>query len=149
MSRPGAQAVSLLDRLHPDPSTHRASVSDRIRRDLEELLNSRKPWLQIPADQRRTIEGDVLQFGLHHVSELSLEFQTDERRLIEIVGATLRQFESRMMSPHIELDMDQVRPSGICFRIRSMVRGAGGGGAVDLEARLVPERHRYAVDTHR
>ena len=147
MSREYGKPASLLDRLHPDPSVPQAPAPDRIRRDLEELLNARKPWLQLPAD-RKPAEGDILQLGLPHLTELSLEFQMDERRLVEIIGALLRQFEPRLASPHIGLDADPVRPTGICIRVRAAVRGADRGEAVDLDARLLPERNRFAVNAH-
>ena len=97
---------SLLDRLvdadyknSRDPATSRAeTVRDlkrAVQRDLENLLNSRNPYADLPSAFAEAGQS-VITYGLPDFSTMSLKTEADRNRLRLLIEAAIRAFEPRL-----------------------------------------------------
>ena len=97
---------SLLDRLidtEPDVSTeplwaqsyHVRQLLQEVRRDLENLLNTRRTYLPSSEDFRETVTS-VLAYGLPEFTSAGLGYSDDHEKLCEAVKETIRRFEPRL-----------------------------------------------------
>jgi len=97
---------SLLDRLldlEPDtrfeaPITRAESLrrfKASVKRDLEWLLNTVRPPLDVP-DAYRDVKKSVLTFGLPDISSFSLQSGADEQRLLRSIEEAIVTYEPRL-----------------------------------------------------
>ena len=107
---------SVLDRLlDDDPASTREVPKSRtqvlrelkqsVRRDLENLLNTRRRWSGWP-DHLEELDGSLVNYGLPDISGLDLA--SDERReeFCRTLEAVIRNFEPRFVSVSIEIQKD-------------------------------------------
>ena len=125
---------SIWDRL-TDPSTGRGSdvgssapgeverIKNAVRRDLEWLLNARKPPLEIPEgmDALRT---SLVTYGLPDFTGISAGDMNERNRLQQSLEQAIRNFEPRLS--HVEVtfdpgDQDRSR-AALHFRVSALLR---------------------------
>ena len=118
---------SILDRLtqvEDWPSTRNQSLRffrDAIKRDLEWLLNTRKPPL--PQLASRTAARDsVINFGLPDISALGLRSATDQRSLRSAIENCLRVFEPRLSDVRVTLESSDTADRRLRFHIEANMR---------------------------
>jgi type VI secretion system protein ImpF len=100
---------SVLDRLtqvEEWPATRNQSVRffrDAVKRDLEWLLNTRKPPL--PELHARPVAREtVINYGLPDISSLGLSSPSDQRALRQALEACVRIFEPRLSDVRVSLE---------------------------------------------
>src|SRR5580692_433240 len=103
-----AMLPSVLDRLidtdplnRKEPESWRAQslkeLKDSVRRDLEWLLNSRRPLVE-PPDAAKHLWHSVYAYGLPDTTGLSLRSKDDRHRLATVVEVAVASFEPRLLN---------------------------------------------------
>jgi type VI secretion system protein ImpF len=147
--------LSALDRLlddAPDDATEDADdqeaafhrLKQGLRRDLEGLLNGRRPyspWLT------RTPElgGSVLGFGLPDLSTEDFGTPAVRERIRRMIATCIRTYETRLTRVEVELDAGGPTSTGIRFRITAAMRVDDVEEPVIYDARLRPTDRAIAV----
>ena len=118
---------SVLDRLtqvQDWPTTRNQSVRffrDALKRDLEWLLNTRKPPLPQIAS-RPAIRDSVVNFGLPDISALGLTSASDQRSLRMAIEACLRVFEPRLSDVRVTLESADTTDRRLRFHIEGNMK---------------------------
>ena len=118
---------SVLDRLtqvQDWPTTRNQSVRffrDALKRDLEWLLNTRKPPLPQIAS-RAAIRDSVVNFGLPDISALGLTSASDQRSLRMAIEACLRVFEPRLSDVRVTLESADTTDRRLRFHIEGNMK---------------------------
>lgn len=125
MARSTTEALvtqSVLDRLtqvEDWPATRNESVRffrDAVKRDLEWLLNTRKPPLP-ELSSRPAVRDTVINYGLPDISSLGLSSSSDQRALRQAIEVSLRVFEPRLMNVHVTLESSDTVDRRLRFHI--------------------------------
>jgi type VI secretion system protein ImpF len=143
---------SLLDRLlddEPDtavdpPSNEYADFEVMrlgLRRDLEALLNTRRPY---PA-WIKGLEDSVVGFGLPDVTAEDFSSSAARARIARAIAQCIRRFEPRLLDVEVECDPNASPGSGLRFRIRARLRGEGA--PVEYGARLRPIDRNIQIES--
>lgn len=118
---------SVLDRLtqvEDWPTTRNQSVRffrDALKRDLEWLLNTRKPPLpQLAAWP--AARDSVINYGLPDTSSLGLSSASDQRALRQAIEACLRIFEPRLTDVHVTLESSDTVDRRLRFHIEGNMK---------------------------
>ena len=139
--------LSLLDRLIDDePESMSEAVPGEsaafdlfklgLRRDLEGLLNSRRPfspWLA----RSDVLAGTVVDFGLPDLSTEDFGTAAVRERIRRMIAATIRTHEPRLTAIEVETDGGPTT-TGVRFRISAVIRFANYEEDVIYDARLRP-----------
>jgi type VI secretion system protein ImpF len=118
---------SVLDRLtqvEDWPATRNQSVRffrDALKRDLEWLLNTRKPPLPQLAS-RPLARDSVINYGLPDISALGLTSAADQRALRTAIEACLRIFEPRLTDVRVMLESSDTVDRRLRFHIEGNMR---------------------------
>jgi type VI secretion system protein ImpF len=118
---------SVLDRLSSTrdlPRTRAESIAffrDSIRRNLEWLLNSRRPPIDSIEDYPFA-QRSVLNYGLVDIASFSLASSTDQRRLIENIAELVRNFEPRLTNVNVFLEEQNMLKKEFRFHIEARMQ---------------------------
>ena len=118
---------SVLDRLTQVddwPSTRTQSVRffrESLKRDLEWLLNTRKPPLPELASWPAARD-TVINFGLPDISSLGLTSAADQRSLRLAIESSLRVFEPRLTDVHVTLESSDTADRRLRFHIEGNMK---------------------------
>lgn len=118
---------SVLDRLtqvEDWPATRNQSVRffrDALKRDLEWLLNTRKPPLA-ELQARPVARDTVINFGLPDISALGLSSTSDQRALRTAIEACLRAFEPRLTAVRVTLESADTLDRRLRFHIEGNMK---------------------------
>lgn len=138
---------SLLDRLiddNPDLASEPVMGEDEsfeamktgLRRDLEGLLNARRPfssWLSDAPD----LAGTVVDFGLPDLSTEDFGTEAVRERIRRMIAHCIRTHEPRLSK--VEVDKDSgPNSAGVHFRISAVISIASYEAEVIYDARLRP-----------
>lgn len=150
---------SVLDRLIDDdpgtqvetPRTRNQLLRDlknSVRRDLENLLNTRRSMFPIP-DDRNWLRQSVIGYGIPDFG--MIPGGSDERReeLRQDVEDTIRRFETRLKSLTVDLVIDPSDAARriIRFRIDGMLHAEPAPEPVKFDSLLSVSRHEFQVKT--
>lgn len=147
--------LSLLDRLIDDapeqavePVSSDAQTIERVklglRRDLEGLLNSKRPfstWLS----QTPEIAGTIVDFGLPDLSTEDFGTPAVRERIRRMIAACIRVHEPRLRKVEVETDGGPTA-TGVRFRIIAVLNLAAREEEVAYEAQLRPTDRAIDVD---
>ncbi len=147
--------LSLFDRLlddNPDLAQEQYESPDRVfarykaglRRDLEGLLNSKRPfsaWLGAHEGVAETILG----FGLPDLSTEDFGTPAVRERIRRMIAACIRTHEARLSRVEVDVDGGPTS-SGLRFRISAIVAVAQMEEAVTYDARVRPSDRAIAVE---
>lgn len=146
-------ALSLLDRLLDDASGEADGREDAdgaerrlklgLRRDLEGLLNAKRPhsgWLSRGDGLEQTVVG----FGLPDLSTDDFSSPAVRERIRRLIAAAIRTFEPRLARVEVEAG-DEVTSAGVRFRISAVLRYDLAAEPVVYDARLRPTDREFAV----
>jgi type VI secretion system protein ImpF len=125
-----AQA-SLLDRLiDEDPGSsgesdqHRLLNARQVKafvvRDLENLLNSRRPITQLPV-QLRELNHSVATYGLKDFTAENTDSQKVRQLVRRDVEQTIARFEPRLKNVKVDLETGSKKERNLSFRISAML----------------------------
>lgn len=118
---------SVLDRLTQVddwPSTRTQSVRffrEALKRDLEWLLNTRKPPLPELASWPAARD-TVINFGLPDITSLGLTSASDHRSLRLAIESCLRVFEPRLTDVHVTLESSDTADRRLRFHIEGNMK---------------------------
>ena len=118
---------SVLDRLtqvEEWPATRNKSVRffrDALKRDLEWLLNTRKPPLP-ELEAWPAARDSVINYGLPDISSLGLSSASDQRALRMAIETSLRIFEPRLTDVHVTLESSDTVDRRLRFHIEGNMR---------------------------
>lgn len=130
MARSAAETLvtqSVLDRLmsiEDWPATRAQSLryfKEALKRDLEWLLNTRKP----PLDEITSYpmaEVSVINYGLPDITALGLNSASDTKRLRAGIEACLRNFEPRLADVRVTLEGGDVADRRLRFHIEGTMK---------------------------
>jgi len=122
---------SVLDRLivlRPKVSTepqetrsHRlAQMKVAVKRDLEWLLNTKRPALDLP-EAFRQLDWTALTFGLPDLTTSSLKSPDDQHRLRRVVLEAIRRYEPRLTQVTVTLEKSREFERALRFRIDALL----------------------------
>lgn len=118
---------SVLDRItqvEEWPATRNQSVrffKDALKRDLEWLLNTRKPPLS-QLDDRPVARETVINFGLPDISSLGLSSASDQRSLRMAIEGCVRAFEPRLTDVRVTLESSDTTDRRLRFHIEGNMK---------------------------
>ena len=118
---------SVLDRLtqvEDWPATRNQSVRffrDALKRDLEWLLNTRKPPLK-ELTAHTVARDTVINFGLPDISALGLSSSADQRSLRTAIEGCLRIFEPRLSDVRVTLESSDTTDRRLRFHIEANMK---------------------------
>jgi type VI secretion system protein ImpF len=154
----GTMPLSLFDRLIDDapdelqePAEDEESAFSRLklglRRDLEGLLNGKRPfsgWLAASPEAADTVIG----FGLPDLSTEDFGTAAARERIRRMIATCIRTYEPRLARIEVEVD-GAPTSTGVRFRINAVLRVAEYEEAVIYDARLRPSDRAIAVNLGR
>ena len=141
MPLPPARALgSVLDRLLDDSSEDRGqslrALHAAVRRDLEALLNARRPWASLP-DRVAGLRDSILGFGLPDFAAGAFNAQAAREALCREIGQTIRRFEPRLADVTVKLlDPQNSLSPELRIHIGAVLRAEGVDEPVGFETRL-------------
>ena len=123
---------SLLDRLIDDEPGNRGEAPDRraqsmkelkdsVRRDLEWLLNSRRPPAE-PALSAKELWRSVYCYGLPDTTGLAMTSAEDRNRMARLVAAAVAAFEPRLMNVTVNMEPSSPTSRVLHFQIEALLR---------------------------
>jgi len=123
-------------------------LKNSVRRDLENLLNTRRSMFPIP-DSRERLRQSTIGYGIPDFGMIS--GGSDERReeLRQDVEDTIRRFETRLKSLTVDLVIDPGDAARriIRFRIDGMLHAEPAPEPVKFDSLLSVSRHEFQVKT--
>lgn len=146
---------SLLDRLiddDPDHAIEQAQTEDAalaqyklgLRRDLEGLLNSKRPLLAA-VQQDDQLPRTILAFGLPDISTEDFSASGARDRIRRMVVDCIREHEPRLSNVEVEVD-DAPTSRGIRFRITAVLTLTRMRETVVYDANVRPNDRAIAVE---
>jgi type VI secretion system protein ImpF len=123
--------ASLLDRLlDPPPRTGHATASAgeviraaeaALRRDIESLLNARKPWRSVPAEFA-ALAISSLTYGLADFTGGAVADRDGQERLRREIETAITRFEPRLTGVEVEIvETPSALKSQITFRVTGLL----------------------------
>jgi type VI secretion system protein ImpF len=138
-------AAPLLDRLldaEPERAadhvrSHAATITalrNAVRRDVEALLNARRPWRSVP-DRFAVLRVSPLGYGIPDFTAGGFNDRAQQERLRSEIETTIRRFEPRLAQVQVELtDAPSPLTATLTLRIGALLR-------------VEPEPEQVAFDT--
>ena len=131
---------SVLDRLLDDgPEQGAMALGDlhaAVRRDLEALLNARRPWSSRPQRTKATRES-ILGFGLPDFAAGAFNAPAARDALCREIGTTISLFEPRLIDVTVALrDSNNSTDPVLRVRIRATLRTEGVDMPIGFETSL-------------
>lgn len=88
----GSVLDRLLDHDNADRGLSLRELHASVRRDLEALLNARRPWASLPA----ALQGSMLGYGLPDYASGAFNAAAQREALCREIATTIRRFEPRL-----------------------------------------------------
>jgi type VI secretion system protein ImpF len=156
-----AQSVvaSVLDRLLDDGADAVQSAPARparaqsaqalqaaVRRDLEALLNARRPWASLP-DRHAALRGSILGYGLPDFAAGAFNALATRTALVREISEAIRRFEPRLTELRvILLEPDSIEPV-LRLLIQAVLHAEGADKLIGFETLLDATTTDIAVRT--
>ncbi len=141
MSGPAPRTLgSVLDRLLDDATEARGQslrvLHASVRRDLEALLNTRRPWAAIP-EGFAALRGSILAYGLPDFAAGAFNAPAQREALCREITAAIRRFEPRLGELVVTMvdRPDSLEPV-LRLRIEAVLRVAGVDEPIGFETLL-------------
>ncbi|MCB1018885.1 MAG: type VI secretion system baseplate subunit TssE [Bryobacterales bacterium] len=154
----GENTPSLLDRLidneprnrdvRQEPAKSLRQLKAGLRRDLEWLLNARRPPVDLP-EGAGELERSVFYYGLPDVSSLSLNSVTDQRLLVRVIETAVAAFEPRLTGVRVSLQPVNRNTQTMRFQIEGMFRIDPAPERVTFDTTLELISGEYEVEGER
>ncbi|QDV25571.1 type VI secretion system baseplate subunit TssE [Aureliella helgolandensis] len=119
-----------------------------VRRDLENLLNTRISLYAIP-DDLPELKTSVLNYGIPDFTGLSMGSRAQREKLRGLVEDAVRRFETRFIEVRVEMvtsgDGENVRDRAIKFRIDGILYAEPSPEPVSFDSQLRPQLGDFEV----
>jgi type VI secretion system protein ImpF len=120
-------------------------VRNSIRRDLENLLNTRFRCLSWP-DDLTELEQSLASYGIPDVAGANLASESGRRQFLKIVEQTIRNFEPRFKSVRVEfLDNADELDRTMRFRIDAMMYAYPAPEPIVFDTAMEPATGEFSV----
>ncbi len=120
-------------------------LKQSVRRDLECLLNSRVCVYPVP-DDLPALKISVLNYGIPDFTGLAMGSRENRENLREIVEDTIRRFETRFKSVHVEIAEDfDLNKRSLRFRIDGVLHAEPAPEPVVFDSELRPQSCEFEV----
>ena len=131
---------SVLDRLLDDGADPRGqslrALQEAVQRDLEALLNARRPWASVP-ERFAALRGSMLGYGLPDFAAGAFNAPAQREALCREIAQTIRRFEPRLGQVVVRLvDRPDAMEPVLRIRIEAVLRVAGADEPVGFETLL-------------
>ena len=115
-----------------------------LRRDLEWLLNTRRP---LDADERELngLAGTLFEYGLPDITSLSMRSSRDQNRLLRAIEAAIAQYEPRLESVRVSLQSIADSTRSLHFMIEGLLRVDPAPEHIYFDTVLEPNTGEYEV----
>jgi len=154
----GENTPSLLDRLidleprnrdiRPQPAQSMRQLKAGLRRDLEWLLNARRPPVDLPASANE-LERSVYYYGLPDISTLALSSSDDQRMLTRMIESAVAAFEPRLAGVRVTLQPINQKSQVMRFQIEGLFRVDPAPERVTFDTTLELTSGEYEVKGER
>lgn len=125
--------LSVLDRLlddspqnarEPPPSPHQAlrQMVEAVRRDLQDLLNTRQSWIDDALLDREHVGRSIATFGLPDFSTEYVAGADGRDKLRRLIARTITTFEPRLVNVVVTPEPMQPHERHLRFRIDALLR---------------------------
>ena len=150
-----ALAGSLLDRLRDeDPGNSRETaragyqvlrdIHDSVRRDLENLLNTRQRCLAWPEDSDE-LEGSVVGYGIPDLTGENLSSQNNRAKFLRSIEDAIRRFEPRFQSVKVTPVENENEDRTVHFRIDALLHADPLPEKLVFDSSLEPTTRAFEV----
>ena len=148
---------SLLDRLideEPErvsetPASQNQILSDlrlSIRRDLENLLNTRSPHFTIP-EQYPELQKSVVNYGIPGLTGLDMESNKVRTRYIKEIEQVIRTFEPRFLEVKVIANNSSFKADRtLSFRIEGLIQAYPAPEPVVFDSELEPSLGQFSIE---
>ena len=117
---------------------------DALKRDVEWLLNSRRPPINAISDYPLAT-ASVINYGLPDISSMGLNSASDQRTLISAVQQCLRNYEPRITDVRVYLESSEVVNRSLRFRIEGMMMVDPAPEEINFDTVLELSKGEYEV----
>ena len=117
---------------------------DALKRDVEWLLNSRRPPIDAISDYPLAA-ASVINYGLPDISSMGLNSASDQRTLISAVQQCLRNYEPRITDVRVYLESSEVVNRSLRFRIEGMMMVDPAPEEINFDTVLELSKGEYEV----
>jgi type VI secretion system protein ImpF len=167
MPAPGSNETplqpSLLDRLlDDDPAVQQepvwqqgagfAGLRQSVRRDLEDLLNARRP-LSAATERFAELRGSLAEYGLPDLQSLTIRIDHDHSRFCRLVEELIRDFEPRLRGvrviPAVRPELGPTGERSLAFDIEAVLAVDPVSEPVFFSAKLHSGRGDFDVEARR
>ena len=146
---------SLLDRLIDREPGNRAEapdsrsqslkeLKDSVRRDLEWLLNSRRPLVE-PVATAKELWRSVYCYGLPDTTGMSMSSTDDRNRMARLVSLAISTYEPRLMNVTVNLEPAAPSSRVLHFQIEALLRMEPSPARVFFDTTLELSSGEYEV----
>lgn len=148
---------SLLDRLIDEQPEQRSEtprsqnqilsqMRQTIRRDLENLLNTRRPFYSIP-EQYPELRKSLVNFGIPDIVGLDLEANDVRSGFLKQIEELIRHFEPRFLEVRVlPLDSEYNYDRSLKFRIEGKIRAYPAPEPIVFDSELEPSLGQFSVE---
>jgi type VI secretion system protein ImpF len=131
---------SVLDRLLDDSTEERGqslrALHAAVQRDLEALLNARRPWASVP-ERFAALRGSIIGYGLPDFAAGAFNAPAAREALCREIGLAIRRFEPRLTEVTVKLvDRQDSMDPVLRIRIAAILRTDGADEPVGFETLL-------------
>lgn len=98
-------------------------VTDRVRADLEELLNTRLTYPDLPPEYA-PLRQSILAYGLPDLSGYDVGVDGPRAELARVVQAVVERFEPRLRRVRVQVDREGGKLMAVRFRIEAELAAA-------------------------
>jgi type VI secretion system protein ImpF len=115
-----------------------------VRRDLEWLLNSRRPPWE-PAPAAKELWRSVYCYGLPDTTSLAMTSDEDRNRMVRMVASAVAAFEPRLMNVRVNMEPASSTSRVLHFQIEALLRMEPSPARVFFDTTLELANGEYAV----
>jgi type VI secretion system protein ImpF len=147
---------SIFDRLlDDDPTNSREAAQSRqqvlrefkrsVRRDLENLLNTRQRWGEWPAALEE-LEKSLVNYGIPDFTGVNMSVASERERLRGVIQRVIEQFEPRFQTVRVRLlDNTEAFDRTLRFRIDGLLKVDPAPEPVVFDSQLEPTTATFQV----
>ena len=154
----GENTPSLIDRLidleprnrdvRPEQAKSLRQLKAGLRRDLEWLLNARRPPVDLPAGSDE-LERSVYYYGLPDISNLAFSSHEDQRLLTRVIETAIAAFEPRLAGVRVSLQPVNHQIQVMRFQIEGLFKVDPAPERVTFDTTLELTSGQYEVQGER
>ena len=141
---------SVLDRLIVGESRRARPVLDtvkeNVRRDLENLLNTRPRCESWPPELDAQLKSSLLNYGLPDLNEANLALPKNRGRLAKLIEQVIEYFEPRLKVERIDVSRDKSLERALSFKIIATLKVFPVTERISFNSTIDPGSANFEID---